>query len=143
MRKRSPGPPEPEGLEARGAWLWQAVLAERPTMNAAQRVLLEEACRMSDRLDRLHRVVGGEHFVEYLSPEDDEQVFVVQVNNAIAEARLTATALRGVVISLGLDATRAANRTGTVAPGESERKGDPIDEIEQHRNRRTAGGPGT
>jgi hypothetical protein len=47
----------PDGLEAGGASLWRAVTAAH-TLDACQSVLLLEACRAKDRLDRLQTTMG-------------------------------------------------------------------------------------
>src|SRR5690242_3325012 len=56
--------PEPvdepaEGFGPRGARLWREMTAERPDLSPAERVLLEEACRTADRLDRLDAFLLG------------------------------------------------------------------------------------
>lgn len=48
----------PVGLAARGKRMWTETLAECDP-GAAHRVLLEEACRIADRLEALDRIIRG------------------------------------------------------------------------------------
>lgn len=81
-----------------------------------QRVLLLEACRMTDRLDKLDAVLAGEVqtwlTLELREDEEDEfeRTFVVVINSAVAEARQTAVALKSVMSEI-----RMAGRTGGAA----------------------------
>ena len=48
----------PVGLAARGKRMWTETLAECDP-GAAHRVLLEEACRIADRLEALDKIIRG------------------------------------------------------------------------------------
>lgn len=114
-------PKYPAGLEAKGRKLWAEVHA-LPNRNVGpgEAILLEEACRMADRLDRLARSLTGEAFADYVWDEDassdNQTVYVLHVNGAMAEARLLATALRGYMISLGLTAGALEDGKGSSRP---------------------------
>ena len=151
-------PKYPEGLEAKGRRLWAEVKAARPSLGPGEALMLEEACRMFDRLDRLAKTLSGETFVEFIEDEDDSsedsRTYVLHVSSAMAEARLTATALRGYMLSLGLtsglstaeDDKAKGPKGGRRAPkvvGADEAntkpeqaKPDPLDEIERRRQQR-------
>lgn len=151
-------PKYPDGLEAKGRRLWAEVKAARPSLGPGEALMLEEACRMFDRLDRLAKTLGGETFVEFIEDEDalgDVRTFTLHVNSAMAEARLTATALRGYMQALGLaggmpkageepgsgvkGGKRAAKVVGAdeaaTKPG-AEDAADPLTEIERRRQQR-------
>ncbi|MEI7780136.1 MAG: hypothetical protein WCJ42_12010 [Actinomycetes bacterium] len=57
-RKRADG--RPAGLRAAGVALWQRITAEYDFSSAPERlVLLEEACRCADMVDRLQKIVDA------------------------------------------------------------------------------------
>ena len=57
-RKKADG--APAGLRAAGTALWQRITTEYDFSTAPERqVLLEEACRCADMVDRLQRIVDG------------------------------------------------------------------------------------
>jgi hypothetical protein len=67
-------------------------------MGPAHRVLLVEACRLADRLDRFERVLtGGRWFHE--RRDEDERVEVV-IDAVLSEARQYASALKMIVAEL-------------------------------------------
>src|SRR5688572_15344264 len=80
-----------------GAALWLAMNAGA-LLGPMQRVLLLEACRLTDRLDKLDAVLAGEIHtwltLELREDDEDEfeRTFVVVLNSAVAEARQTAVA---------------------------------------------------
>jgi len=98
-----------------GAALWSEMNAGA-LLGPMQRVLLLEACRLTDRLDKLDAVLAGEvhTWLTLELREDDEEefgrTFVVVVNSAVAEARQTAVALKSVMSEI-----RMAGRTGGAA----------------------------
>jgi hypothetical protein len=78
-------------------------------MGPAHRVLLAEACRLADRLDRFERVLsGGRWFFE--RRDEDERVEIV-IDNVLSEARQHASALKAIVTEL-----EARPRAGVAAP---------------------------
>jgi hypothetical protein len=93
----------------RGQALWDELSSGR--FGPAHLVLLAEACRLADRLDRLHAQLDGEDWLHYLVDESSTEATVqvnVQVDNVLVEARQHAVALKGLVAEL-----RQANRAGT------------------------------
>jgi hypothetical protein len=96
-------------LEAAGQQLWDAVTAETK-LAPMQRVLLLEACRIADRLDRLDGQLRGGDWLRLEADEDRDEVIVV-VDKALAEARQQATALKALVSEL-----RQAGRSPTTKP---------------------------
>lgn len=113
-----------------GSALWQEMTSsgELPPM---QRVLLLEACRIADRLDRLDLKLRGEER-EWLTldeRDDGRPVFVI-VDKALSEARQQATALKSIVAEL-----RQAS-AGTRAPGR------PSAEEKAAEAQKTSGGAG-
>ncbi len=91
-------PARPRALDRRSARareLWDE-LAGR--LDASGRILLLEACRMADRLDRLDAIVDGND--EWLRVSTEHGDVVVAVDAALAEARQHATALRGLLADL-------------------------------------------
>jgi hypothetical protein len=67
-------------------------------MGPLHRVLLAEACRLADRLDRFERVLsGGRWFFE--RRDDDGRVEIV-IDQVLSEARQHASALKAIVTEL-------------------------------------------
>lgn len=80
----------------RGMELWEAM--SEVQMGPAHRVLLAEACRMADRLDRFERVLsGGKWFFE--RRDEDERVEIV-IDQVLSEARQYASALKVIIAQL-------------------------------------------
>jgi hypothetical protein len=110
----------PDGLADRGRRLWRQ-LAGR-SFDPAGWVLLEEACRIADRLDQLDRLLGGDAELWLrLDPGqfDGDPVHVV-VDKALVEARQQANVLRQIIATLGL----AKGATESVPPAK-----DGLDEL--------------
>lgn len=91
--------PAPAGLGARGRRLWRELAT--PATPPAQRVLMEEACRIADRLERLDAILRGESdaWARFKVGEDSDEVMVV-VDRVMSEARQQAVALRQLVAEL-------------------------------------------
>jgi DNA-binding transcriptional LysR family regulator len=91
-------------LGARGRSLWDDV-TKLLELDAAGRVLLEEACRIADRLDRLEALIAGDGRewarVEFTVRGARKEVRLV-FDDALAEARQQANTLRQIVTSLKL-----------------------------------------
>jgi hypothetical protein len=136
-------PVYPKGLDVRGKRLWKDVLGVRPRLGPGERVLLEEACRMSDRLEALNVIISGGAGPTYET--EDGQVFTVVTDAAQQEARLTVVALRQVLMSLGLDrlqapaAVPAPAPAADPAPAPAPAPADPLDQITAARERRQRG----
>lgn len=122
IRSEAPAGPEP-GEQAsrgpRGAQLWRD-MAET-ALGPAHRVLLDEACRIADRLDRLDALLAGrENWIRLRPPDRDGAPMVVVVDSVLAESRQQASVLRGLVTEL-----RAATgaKTRLAAPEKPKKKG--------------------
>lgn len=126
-------PEAPEGLGAKGSKLW-ADLWETNDFDPAQAVILEEACRISDRLDGLNDIVHGKGLVKLLHVRvpghmDEEGLLTVNltVDGVMSEARQQANVLKQLITSLRLPdvdsgkrpqhrGARGAYSAGSVAP---------------------------
>ena len=98
-------PKMPARLQARGRKLWREVteaydLAEKP----AELTMLEEACRIADRLERLDEILSGEvdAWMRLQLPREGSETVRVVVDGALAEARQQANQLKQLVAALRL-----------------------------------------
>lgn len=87
-------------LGPRGMSLWNAYV--ELVEGERDRVLLEEACRTADRLDRLDGLLVGreDEWFRLEAKGQGGETFEVQVDNALSEARQQAMALRQILGSL-------------------------------------------
>jgi hypothetical protein len=81
----------------RGQALWDALA---PGMSVARRVLLDEACRLADRLDRLDAIASCDAATWVTIRAREGAPSELLVNSALSEARMTATALRQILTEL-------------------------------------------
>ena len=81
----------PEGLDKRGRQLWLAVMADLE-LEPHETLLLEEACRVADRLEQLHLAIRATGMT---MPDG-------RVNPALIEVRLQGVTLARLVASLRL-----------------------------------------
>lgn len=99
----------------------------KPGMSAGEKVLLEEACRLVDRLDRFDALLRGDAqawaVIEW--PYEDSPAALV-IGSVVTEARQTVGELRQVVKALSIPAA-----------GEGQ-KGGVLDELARRRGQRTA-----
>lgn len=102
-------PKAPSGLDARGRRLWREMHA-LVDFNPAETVLLEEACRMADRLDRLDRVLTSSSELVRLRVDGNGGEAVFVVDGAMAEARQQANVLKQLIASLRLPDEITAKR---------------------------------
>lgn len=86
--------PAPD-LGRSGAWLWREMTRDGfpPPM---QRLLLLEACRIADRLDRLDEQLQGEPWLRFLADEEGAEI-TVTIDKPLSEARQQAGALKALV----------------------------------------------
>lgn len=92
-------PDTPTGLRARGRRLWTDLVDEHTS--PAERVLLEEACRIADRLDRLDELINADgHSWLALTGRDGEPELTVEVDRVLSEGRQHALALKLIVAEL-------------------------------------------
>ncbi|MFE7746859.1 hypothetical protein [Nocardia sp. NPDC057455] len=89
----------PDGLGPRASALWDDMaFAGHPAWWA---VLLGEACRLADRLDRLDALLVGDSYAwARLEFDDVDEAYDLRVDAAAAEARQTASALRLILAQL-------------------------------------------
>jgi hypothetical protein len=133
----------PEDLDERGAQLWRD-MGGSYEMDAGARLLLHEACRLADRMEKLDRVLRGDGatWVSIELPRDgsEDEPLRLKVDGALAEARLHVTTLRQVLAQL-----RRVRPTGRLLPGnngdDSPKKPErnPVDEIAARRDLRRSG----
>ncbi|MEU5549216.1 hypothetical protein ABZ738_05555 [Micromonospora sp. NPDC047793] len=125
-----PSAPDRPRLRSRGRRLWEDEGGD--TLTGANRVVLEEACRLVDRLDRLDAILNGRDR-SWLSLEmgDDGEVQVV-VDKVLSESRQQQLALKQLAAEL-----RAAGGAGKPATG-----GGILDEIAARRKARLADASG-
>lgn len=90
----------PSGLGTKGRKLWRDMSA-LASFNPAELVMLEEACRIADRLDRMDALLRGEvdSWLLLRVNEDGDQVTVV-VSNVLSEARQQATVMKQLIAAL-------------------------------------------
>ncbi|WP_337830577.1 hypothetical protein [Pseudonocardia sp. TMWB2A] len=98
-----PDPVAPGARGPRARALWDDMHAG---LGPAHRILLDEACRLVDRLDRIDAVLNDRDWFRLRVSEHDD-VARVTVDSALAEARQTVTTLKGVVTELRNAAPKA------------------------------------
>lgn len=78
-------------------------------MAPGERVLLEEACRLADRLDVLDRLLAGDGVTwgRIRGGRDDDAPSTLIINAAVGEARMGAGELRQLVRALAAPAAEA------------------------------------
>lgn len=97
----------PKGLGARGRRLWKEI-TEAHELDPMQRVLLEEACRCADRLDKLEEKLSGRedawaHLVSRVDlGGEDERVIELRIDGALSEARQQQNVFKQLLASLRL-----------------------------------------
>ncbi len=124
MDRVSPNPPP--GLSGRGLRMWEQALTAW-ALTPAHLVLLEEACRIADRLDDLDRLLCAASEGFEADPEESGEGGGAfgRMTGLLAEARAQQVALKGLLAELrqgqrlvGGQAGSPAN-TGTTATGGS------------------------
>jgi hypothetical protein len=105
----------PHGLQARGCRLWRDLSGGG--LAAAQRVLLEEACRIADRLDRLDRYLAGDDWIGLDEEMPGSGRLIVVVDKALAESRQQATALKALLTELRQSSSAGSRRGRPPVPG--------------------------
>lgn len=97
----------PKGLGARGRRLWREI-TEAHELDPMQVVLLEEACRCADRLDKLEEKLSGREdaWAHLLSRVDlgdeDTRVIELRIDGALSEARQQQNVFKQLLASLRL-----------------------------------------
>lgn len=132
----------PEDLDERGAQLWRDMGGSYES-DAGARMLLHEACRLVDRMEKLDRILRGDvdTWVSVDLPRDgsEDEPLRLKVDGALAEARLHVTTLRQVLGQL-----RRVRPTGRLLPGGGDTtptppERNPVDEFTRARNARRSG----
>jgi hypothetical protein len=126
-------PSETVTFGARGQRLWGELTKVPP--EPAARVLIEEACRIADRLDRLDGILTGSDAEWMRFKVDDDGEVTVYIGAPLAEARQQATALKAILAEL----RQAAGRGAAKPAGE----GSVIDQLAAVRARRRADAAGS
>lgn len=106
----------PTGLGARGRRMWRQSV-ETWQLTPAHLVLLEEACRIADRLDLLDGLICGGS-----ADDEDDGPISGGLAGLLAESRQQSVALKGILAELrqGQKATGAPERAGAEGKGVSD-----------------------
>lgn len=108
----------PVGLGARGTAMWSDLVTA--STGPAERVLIAEACRIADRLERLDRQLrGADREWLRLTWRETEGDLIVTVDKALSEARQQAVALKqllGEIRQAQAPAKSAPARTAAPGP---------------------------
>lgn len=108
-------PRQPRYLRVRGRRLWAELTVDNP--GPAEVVLIEEACRLADRLDKLDAILGGRDKAWItLASSDDGAVAEVVVDKALSEARQQQIALKQLLAELRASRAASAPRTPSKVP---------------------------
>lgn len=123
-------------LGPRGRRLWDEV---QSTVTGAARVLLEEACRVADRLDKLADYLDGREDVwcRFHARNEDGSVVEVVIDAALAEARQQATALKLILADL-----RSSSGSGKAGSSPAKTGVSGRDELKARREDRRAAAQG-
>lgn len=101
-------------LGERGKALWDATRDSR-TFNGAELVMLEELCRMADRLERFDAVLSGDSAtwmrLTHRTRTEDYEIFV---DEAAAEARQLAAAFERLAAALKLPEAKPKVQEGGI-----------------------------
>ena len=103
----------PPGLGSRGARLWREMTASG-SLTPTHLVLLEEACRLADRLDWLNSIIARTCSPGKANDAEDEGESPA-IGPLLAEARQQQTALRGLVAEIRQASKSSAAPSGKPA----------------------------
>lgn len=97
-------------------------MSEAADLTPGQLLLLEEAARIADRLDRLDaQLDGGDWLRLQLSPQSGDVIVIV--DKALSEARQQATALKQIIAELRQSGPAALSARGKAATAGDAAKG--------------------
>jgi len=126
----------PTDLGSRGQAFLEAMNAETED-NPSRLVLLVEAARLLDTLDRYNKIINGE-VDDFLEIEMDGGLVVIKVDKIVTERRLTAGTLRQVLN--GIASVEPSGRVPVAEPEpQVDRPGDKLAELRQRAERRWGG----
>lgn len=116
----------------RGQRLWDDMGGD--DLAGGRRVLLEEACRIADRLDGMHRILAGDarDWLSIVEAKGDPDRQELVIDKVLSEARQQATALKQLIAEL---------RQGGGAE-EQDQGGSILDELAAKRAQRLANAAG-
>ncbi|MFD9706199.1 hypothetical protein [Lentzea sp. NPDC059081] len=121
------------GLAAAGRNLWSLMTAGA-MLGPMQKVLLLEACRIVDRLEKLDAQLRGvdREFLtlEPLDEDDVDRTYVLIVDKALSESRQQAATLKGLLAEIrqaGRTGVRPASGTGAPAREDGPKEGSLAD----------------
>lgn len=99
---------------SRGRALWKAMHTTGASYTPMQMVLLEEACRIADRLDRLDAVLSGGAYdwLDLIGAKGNPDRQEIIVDKALSEARQQALALKQIVAELRQSVSASKPATG-------------------------------
>lgn len=92
------GDPAGVALGTAGLNLWRE-MTKQGALPPMQAVLLLEACRITDRLEKLDRQLAGEDWLRFRVDDEGVEVTVI-IDKALSEARQQATALKQIMAEL-------------------------------------------
>lgn len=111
--------PVPEGLNERGEQLWLAMTSENYQWSPDRLILIEELCRITDRLRFLDQLLRGDEVLWLrLFDTSDGDVVEVRVDHAMVECRTAALACKQIVSEL----RQAAKTQGVTLPQDVEKE---------------------
>ncbi|WP_330438807.1 hypothetical protein OHB44_27950 [Micromonospora sp. NBC_00821] len=121
-------------LGVRGQRLWDDMGGA--AVDGGRRVVLEEACRIADRLDGLHRLLDGDaqDWLDIVDAKGNPDRQELVIDRLLAEARQQATVLKQLVAEL-----RQSGR----AEGDQEQGGSILDQLAAQREKRLANAAGS
>lgn len=119
-------------LGTRGRRLWNE-LHKQVTPGPAETVLIEEACRIADRLDQLDGQLRGRGEWLRLEADEDRDELVMVVDRGLAEARQQAATLKSLIAEIRQAGLKAAAPKGPVSRR---------DQLAAQRTKRLAGSQG-
>jgi hypothetical protein len=132
----------PADLDDRGAQLWRD-MGGSWEQDPGARVLLHEACRLADRMEKLDRVLRGDvdTWLSFELPRDgsEDEPLRLKVDSALGEARLHVTTLRQVLAQLRRVRPTGRLLPGGEAPAPPPPERNPVDEFTARRIERRAG----
>jgi hypothetical protein len=101
----------PTGLGRAGADLWRAIAGEHE-LDASQKVLLLEACRCKDRLDRLDEILRGDTdtWVSLAETFPDSGIVEVRVTSVLSQSNATSNSMKQLLVSLRLPDAKTGKR---------------------------------